>query len=233
MRTWILALGLGLGLGASPANADVAGIAANVSGLLLQIVLHESGHAAAAAGYGWEIEDYRPYPNICGGRLVGGCVIASPKDQPVKPSESRNVSAAGSVTSQLSVLALSPLQRSLKPNGFAGKTFRAMLDYQVADFLFYAVIDSVTDFKGDWYAVAQSIDKPTWYFIPPAALSYWLLGKWRQSFERKAAAAPPAAAPQAPAAPPASGAFIAVPTLLYAANARTLAPGIFLAAELP
>lgn len=190
----IRTLTLILALIATPAHAGVKDVAANVTGLFLQIMIHESGHAAMAAGLGWKVDEFKPYPHICGGRLVGGCVQTS-TDLPEfdadgrmnrqRLSESRRIAAAGTTASSVSVLAFSPLQRVFRPSGFAGLTLNHMLIYQQYDWLFYTVTDSLSSFQGDWYAVAQSLDVPVYYFVAPAALNFWLLKIYREHFIRR------------------------------------------------
>ena len=187
--------------------AGVKAVAANVTGLFLQILIHESGHAAMAQRLGWTVEDFRPYPHVCGGRIVGGCVDVS-RNKPdydedgrmnrATLADSRKISAAGSMASNLSVLALSPLQRVFRPSGFAGMTLGHMLTYQTYDWIFYTLTDTLTSFQGDWYAVARNLDVPVYYFIGPAALNYWLLGKYRQMFVRRPVSAPAAKSPPSP-----------------------------------
>lgn len=186
---------------ATPCVAGVKDVAANVTGLFLQILIHESGHAAMAAGLGWRVDEFKPYPHVCGGRVVGGCVHSSTdlpeydadgKMNRQRLSESRRISAAGSTASSLSVLAFAPLQRVFRSSGFAGMTLGHMLIYQNYDWIFYTVTDSVSSFEGDWFAVAESLDVPVYYFVAPAALNYWLLKKYREHFIRRTSPATPA-----------------------------------------
>lgn len=183
---------------ARPARADFKDVAANATGLFLNILVHETGHAATATALGWKVTDFRPYPHLCGGRLVGGCVLAV-NDEPEFDEdgrfnrryliEERQVAGAGSLFSNASVLALAPLQKSFRASGFAGMTLGWMLVYQNYDWLFYTLTDSFTGFEGDWHAVAQTLDVPTYYFIAPAALNFWLLKRYRLAFARSGAVA--------------------------------------------
>lgn len=162
-----------------------------LSGILLQTTIHESGHAGAAMIYGWQVDDFRPYPTICGERLAGGCVTSHPDEEPRLADgsinkrylrESRAIAAAGTMASQLSVLLLTPLVAKTRPSSFIGQTLRNMLYFQNLDWIFYVATDTLTEFKGDWYTVAQTNGIPTASYLPPAALSYWALNRYRQSF---------------------------------------------------
>lgn len=164
---------------------------ATLTGILLETTIHESGHALTALAVGWEVDQFRPYPHICGGRLVGGCVSTHTDLKPYGDdgkmnrkylAENRAISAAGSLASQLGVLIFSPLVGKLKASTFWGKALRQMLFFQNMDWLFYTVTDSVSNFQGDWYSVAKSLDVPTYTFVPPAALSAAGLNIYRQKF---------------------------------------------------
>jgi hypothetical protein len=167
---------------------------ATISGILLQTTIHESGHAGAAHFYGWNVDDFRPYPTMCGDRFAGGCVTSHPDYDPRLPDgginkrylrESRAISAAGTMASQLSVLLLTPFVAKTKSSSFIGETLRSMLYFQNLDWIFYVATDTLTGFKGDWYSVAQSNGVPTAYYLPPAALSYWALDRYRQHFLKR------------------------------------------------
>ncbi len=162
-----------------------------ITGLLLETAIHESGHALTASSLGWTIDDFRPYPNICGGRLVGGCVLTHTDLKPYDPdgqmnreyqAQSRAIAAAGSLSSQLGVLIFAPLAGKLNGTSFWGSALRKMVYFQNLDWIFYTVTDSLSNFQGDWYSVAKSVNVPTYYFVAPAAASYWGLNKYRQKF---------------------------------------------------
>lgn len=145
---------LGLGLGAA----------------LTEITLHETGHALVAASLGWEIHKFAPYPHVCGGRFVGGCVVTSsdePRDSEDSDSEQAWVSAAGSLTSTLSALALAPLVRDVD-DPHARFYLDRVVFYQRFDFPFYVLVD-LLGFEGDWQSVADHTGVSLWWFLPVAA----------------------------------------------------------------
>ena len=123
---------------------------------LSEILLHETGHAVIAASLGWEIHKFAPYPHVCGGKFVGGCVVTSSdegEDSPDANSEQAWVSAAGSLTSTMSALAITPFIKKVD-DPHASFYLDRLVWYQGFDFPFYVLVD-LLGFGGDWQSAAD------------------------------------------------------------------------------
>lgn len=76
-------------------------------------------------------------------------------------------SAAGSLTSSLSVLALAPLVKDVS-DPHAQFYLDRVVFYQRFDFPFYVLVD-LLGFDGDWQSVADHTGISLWWFLPLAA----------------------------------------------------------------
>jgi len=54
--------------------------------------------------------------------------------------------------------------------------------FSCCKWFFYTILDTLTEFKGDWYAVAKSQNVPVYSYIPLSALNSWLLNKYIHLF---------------------------------------------------
>lgn len=158
-----------LGLGQAKAQMileqDPNPIQNSYGALFAQIVVHESGHGIMGALAGWELEAFRPFPHFCRGKFVGGCVIFSKGGKyPIA------VKAAGSMLNLLlGVVATESLASASTPSDRAFVYHYSQ--FALLDFPFYAVIDAITGFNGDWYSITKRLDISRLWLLP-AALAY-------------------------------------------------------------
>jgi hypothetical protein len=149
-------------------DAEIFGL--TIGAALTEITLHETGHAVMAASLGWEIHKFAPYPHMCGGKFVGGCVMTSTDEEADSPdydSEQAWVSASGSIASTLSALALAPFVNDIQ-DPYGREYARQVVFYQRFDFPFYVLYD-LLGFDGDWQSVADHTGVSLWWFVPLAA----------------------------------------------------------------
>ncbi len=137
----------------------------------LQVIGHESGHALTALLTGGRVISFRPYPTFCGGLLAGGCVEYVGGNHVL-------VTAAGSMTSNLIFLAVTPFYFSL-PEGFGKQTIQGMLFWQMTDFFLYTMIDAFK-YGGDWMSFSEQTGIPGLLLIPVAILDVWALYQYYQ-----------------------------------------------------
>jgi len=139
---------------------------ADILGWELQVIGHETGHALTTFLTGGKVHSFEPYPHICGGMLVGGCVKTSGGFTPA-------VLAMGSLTSTLINLAVTPYSFDIQ-NPFLYRTIRSMLWFQMLDLFFYVMIDTFK-YGGDWFNFSKITKIPTFVLIPLGVLNAWLL----------------------------------------------------------
>lgn len=163
---------------------------AALSGPLGEVFIHESGHAVTMLTFGIGIKSFRPFPNICGGKFVGGCVIPSKRfAKGAMPflserAQSAWISAAGSLFSMGGVLALAPLMPKIR-NEFNRQTIENITYLQVRDFPFYIIADFL-GFDGDWRSVSQLTGFGLWWFVPLAIGEYLVLDSYWDRYRVKA-----------------------------------------------
>ena len=132
----------------------------------MQVIGHESGHALAAILTGGRVTAFRPYPHICGGMLVGGCVQAVGGSRLL-------MTMAGSMASNLIFLAATPHYFSLE-EGFWKRSVQGMLFWEMTDFFIYTMIDAFK-YGGDWMRFSEITGIPGYALIPIARLDTWAL----------------------------------------------------------
>jgi len=147
------------------------------------VFTHETFHAIVGLANGWDVDKFRPFPHICGGRLVGGCVHVIPPagiSASKKKSDSRWISAAGSIGNLLLGSALIPYAATLQRGTVRRYHLESLIFYQIWDWPIYTIYEVIFPFKGDWYSVSKSTGIPLLVFpIIAAGASYTIETKLR------------------------------------------------------
>ena len=193
--TWGLSIFLGaanqaLGQGQMALASQPNKLAVALGSVFGQVFVHEGGHAIAALSVGYRVEAFKPFPHICDGKFVAGCVEMGDAFGPGlvpgvgKKGKQVIISAMGSTFSVLGAALTLPLLPTVR-----NTTNRLLLDQmvtlQIADWPFYCLAD-LLGFQGDWYQVSRLTGISLWVLLPLSMIEFIAMNRYHHHYLEEA-----------------------------------------------